>query len=229
MIFRPQSNMITFTVDESKYTFLPTGDIFEFSNGPFLINQFQGNSMDGSANNIYLRVHTAQGIESYPLLGIRSRSKLLYNHERLIYQGRIEAIDYRVTFSPAADGIWFWHIQLSGNGETVDVIYGQDLGVAEKGGVLSNELYMSQYLDHSIWEGPNGYAACSRQNQPQGTAFPICSKVCFKPKPSAIQRMARSFSACLIKPWMFLKYWKADFRTKMFNMSWPIPVCKQSK
>ncbi|WP_052092267.1 GH36-type glycosyl hydrolase domain-containing protein [Paenibacillus sp. FSL H7-0357] len=172
MIFRPQSNMITFTLDESKYTFLPTGDIFEFSNGPFLINQFQGNSMDGSANNIYLRVHTAQGIESYPLLGIRSRSKLLYNHERLIYQGRIEAIDYRVTFSPAADGIWFWHIQLSGNGETVDVIYGQDLGVAEKGGVLSNELYMSQYLDHSIWEGPNGYAVCSRQNQPQGIAFP---------------------------------------------------------
>lgn len=39
MIFRPQSNMITFTLDESKYTFLPTGDIFEFSNGPFLINQ----------------------------------------------------------------------------------------------------------------------------------------------------------------------------------------------
>jgi len=172
MIIKQQSDMIIFTRDEFLYSFLPTGDIFEFTNGPFLINQFQGNPLEGSANNIYLRVHTAQGIESYPLLGIRSRSKLSYNNEKLIFQGRVQAIDYRVTFSPADQGIWFWHVQLSGSGQTVDVIYGQDIGVAEKGGVLSNELYMSQYLDHSIWEGPQGYAVCSRQNQPQGTAFP---------------------------------------------------------
>ncbi|WP_157793965.1 GH36-type glycosyl hydrolase domain-containing protein [Paenibacillus donghaensis] len=172
MIFTQQTNIITLIRDDFRYHFLPTGDIFEFTHAPFLINQFQGNPMDGSANNIYLRVHTAQGIDSYPLLGIRSGSKLSYNHERLIFDGSIETINYRVTFAPAADGIWFWHIQLSGNGETVDVIYGQDIGVAEQGGVLSNELYMSQYLDHSIWEGAHGYAVCSRQNQPQGTAFP---------------------------------------------------------
>ncbi|WP_410514596.1 cellobiose phosphorylase [Paenibacillus sp. BR2-3] len=172
MIFKQQTNMITFSRDEFKYSFLPTGDIFEFTNGQFLINQFQGNSMDGSANNIYLRVYTAQGMDCYPLLGISSSSKLSYNNEKLIFQGRVQAIDYRVTFSPASHGIWFWHIQLTGNGQTVDVIYGQDIGVADKGGVLSNELYMSQYLDHSIWEGPQGYAVCSRQNQPQGNAFP---------------------------------------------------------
>jgi cellobiose phosphorylase len=172
MIFKQQTSMITFTRDKFSYSFLPTGDVFEFTNEQFLINQFQGNPMDGSANNIYLRVHTDQGIESYPLLGIRSSSKLSYNNERLIFQGSVQDIDYRITFSPASGGIWFWHVQLTGDGQTVDVIYGQDIGVAEKGGVLSNELYMSQYLDHSIWEGSHGYAVCSRQNQPQGNEFP---------------------------------------------------------
>ncbi|WP_336100860.1 GH36-type glycosyl hydrolase domain-containing protein [Paenibacillus phytohabitans] len=172
MIFKQQSNMITLTRDALSYTFLPTGDIFEFTHESTLINQFQGNPVDGSANNIYLRVHTEQGISSYPLLGIRSGSKLSHSQDQLIFEGSIEAISYRVTFAPARDGIWFWHIQLSGSGETVDVVYGQDIGVAGKGGVLANELYMSQYLDHSIWEGTNGYAVCSRQNQPQGIAFP---------------------------------------------------------
>ncbi|KAI7260419.1 hypothetical protein KC345_g10071 [Hortaea werneckii] len=165
-------NLITLTRDDHTYKFLPAGDIFEFTQGSILINQFQGNPIDGSVSNIYLRVHTDQGINSYPLLGIRSRSKLSYTGDKLIFEGSIEAISYTVTFAPAKDGIWFWHIQLSGNGEKVDVIYGQDIGVAEKGGVLANELYMSQYLDHSVWEGANGYAVCSRQNQPQGSDFP---------------------------------------------------------
>lgn len=172
MIFTQHSNLISFSRGNFRYSFLPTGDIFEFSHAEVLINQFQGNPADGSANNIYLRVHTAEGIKSYPLLGITSRSRLSYNQDKLIFEGSAEDIDYRVTFAPAADGIWFWHVRLTGNGETVDVIYGQDIGVADKGGVLSNELYMSQYLDHSIWEGPNGYAVCSRQNQPQSSGHP---------------------------------------------------------
>ncbi|WNS43549.1 GH36-type glycosyl hydrolase domain-containing protein [Paenibacillus sp. MMS20-IR301] len=172
MIFKQHMNLITLTRDDLKYTFLPSGDIFEFTHEATLINQFQGNPADGSANNIYLRVYTEQGIRSYPLLGIRSGSKLAYSQDRLIYTGSIEAIGYRVTFAPARNGIWFWQVQLSGSGEKVDVVYGQDIGVAGKGGVLANELYMSQYLDHSIWEGPHGYAVCSRQNQPQGEDFP---------------------------------------------------------
>ncbi|CAH1195320.1 1,2-beta-oligoglucan phosphorylase [Paenibacillus auburnensis] len=172
MIFKQHTNLITLNRDDYRYLFLPAGDVFEFTHAQFLINQFQGNPLDGSANNIYLRVHTAEGIASYPLLGIRSHSKLSYNNERLIFQGSIDKINYKITFAPAADGIWFWHVLLSGSGETVDLIYGQDIGVADKGGVLSNELYMSQYLGHSILEGPHGYVVCSRQNQPQGTAFP---------------------------------------------------------
>ncbi|MEK4004801.1 GH36-type glycosyl hydrolase domain-containing protein [Paenibacillus sp. FSL H3-0333] len=172
MIFKQQMNMITLTRDDLSYTFLPTGDIFEFTQGSTLINLFQGNPADGSSNNIYLRVYTEQGIQSYPLLGIKSGSTLSRTDDKLIFEGSIEAISYRVTFAPAKDGIWFWQLQLSGNGETVDVVYGQDVGIADKGGILANELYMSQYLDHSIWEGPQGYAVCSRQNQPQGTDFP---------------------------------------------------------
>lgn len=158
--------------EECSFAFLPTGDVFEFAFNQFMINQFQGNSIDGSINNIYLRIYTAEGIRSYPLLGIHSDSQLAVGEDRLVYTGKAAEISYQVTFAPGQGGTWFWNIQLSGSEQTVDLVYGQDLGMAGKGGVLANELYMSQYLDHSIWEGPNGFAVCSRQNQPQGEVFP---------------------------------------------------------
>lgn len=158
--------------EECSFAFLPTGDVFEFAFNQFMINQFQGNPIDGSINNIYLRVYTAEGIQVYPLLGISSGSQLKVGKDRLVYTGTAAEISYQVTFVPGQNGTWFWNIKLNGDGQTVDLVYGQDLGMAGKGGVLANELYMSQYLDHSIWEGSGGYAVCSRQNQPQGEVFP---------------------------------------------------------
>jgi len=53
------------------------------------------------------------------------------------------------------------------------VIYGQDIGNADAGTVRSNEAYLSQYIDRTVFEDElNGYVVCSRQNQPQGGAFP---------------------------------------------------------
>lgn len=173
MILDQHAQRIVFRNETCSFSFLPSGDVFEFVSGPFLLNQFQGNPLDGSINNIYLRVYSEQeGIVCYPLLGIRSASQLAVDGERLVYSGSAGSIGYRITFAAAPGGCWFWHVELDGEARTVDLVYGQDLGVAEKGGVLSNELYMSQYLDHSIWEGKNGYVVCSRQNQPQGGLFP---------------------------------------------------------
>ena len=62
---------------------------------------------------------------------------------------------------------------LDGSDAEVDVIYGQDLGLADKGAVRSNEAYMSQYIDHKVFQDEeNGYVVCSRQNQPQSSGFP---------------------------------------------------------
>lgn len=173
MILEQNTQLLTFTKGDTHASFLPTGDIYEFTNSAFMLNEFQGNPMDGSANNIYLRIYShAVKPEIFPLLGISSGSALRKGKDCLEYSGTADGISYTVTFCLAQDGIWFWKIFLKGNGQTADVVYGQDIGVAEKGGVLTNELYISQYLGHTVLEGENGYIVCSRQNQPQGQSFP---------------------------------------------------------
>lgn len=176
------TNYIIFQKGESTFSFLPSGDIFEFTYEYFLVSQFQGSAKEGSANNIWLRIHKVDNLLIYPLLGQSSESKILKGENTLIFSGTVENISYTVTFYAAAEGIWFWNIELDGNGETVDLVYGQDIGVAHKGGVLTNELYMAQYLGHTIFETENGFLICSRQNQPQGDKFPYLQQGMIKGK-----------------------------------------------
>lgn len=165
------NRFITFVQDSCCYRFLPTGDIFAFTNGSILANQFCGNARDGSVNNIYLRIYQKEGAAVYPLLGIKSGSRISGSASRLRQEGCIEGISYEVTFYPCGH-IWFWQVSLSGSGQTADLVYGQDLGVSSEGSVHTNELYTSQYLGHVVFKQKNGYVICSRQNLPEASCTP---------------------------------------------------------
>ncbi|BCN31622.1 GH36-type glycosyl hydrolase domain-containing protein [Anaeromicropila herbilytica] len=165
------NSFISFNQDDMSYKFLPTGDVFTFTWDEYLVNQFRGNIKDGSANNIYLRIYENESITAYPLLGIQSNSTLSSTKNSLCYEGTIKDISYKVTFRPV-NNIWFWNINLDGYQKTVDLVYGQDIGIGTATGVFSNELYMSEYLGHSVFEGDNGYVICSRQNMPNSGSFP---------------------------------------------------------
>lgn len=160
-----------FSTQNTLYRFLPTGDIFSFTSHNIMLNQFRGNPLDGSINNIYLRIYNSDKIEFYPLLGIKSHSTLSKGENTLVYQGTIDSIRYTLTFY-GTDELWFWDIALTGTGQTIDLVYGQDIAIASAGAVLTNELYVSQYIDHKIFNSNHGYIVCSRQNQPQGATFP---------------------------------------------------------
>lgn len=161
-----------------KFTFLSSGDLYEASGQGMMINQLLSNPIDGSLSNIYLRVHQQDGIHSYPLLGVQSRSLVRKYKDHMTWEGEVGAKDtdkvrYQVRFTLAEQGIWFWDIQLEGHDVQVDLIYGQDIGIADPGAVRSNEAYLSQYIDHNVFEDDKlGYVVCSRQNQPQGGKFP---------------------------------------------------------
>ncbi|HHY82530.1 MAG TPA: cellobiose phosphorylase [Clostridiales bacterium] len=172
MTLTHKKDCITFDKGAGRFSFLPTGDIFEFTYEDFLINGYWGNCIDGSVNNIYLRVYNGDRIAAYPLLGRQSRSELLAGRNVLVHRGCVDGISYKVAFHPAKEDIWFWIVDLSAENKTADLIYGQDAGVALKGGVLTNELYMSQYLDHMVIKGENGYTVSSRQNLSQGGRNP---------------------------------------------------------
>ncbi len=163
----------SFSEGISRYVFLPSGDVREFTAGDVMINQFMGEPLDGSINNIYLI--TSDGT-SHPLLGSRSASEFLTSNTKAVYRGKIGKIAYRVIFTCAEGGLWFWRVELQGNGEQVRLVYGQDVGLGAKGGVRTNELYISQYVDHYVHETSEGYHICSRQNMNSG--FPYLQQGC---------------------------------------------------
>lgn len=164
---KPIHDFYQYKYEGMTYRFLPSGDIFDFTFKDIMMNQFQGNPKDGSINNIYLRIYDSGKVKAYPLLGIQSSSDLKKGKDSLEYVGNVEGISYRVIFR-GSENHWFWEVELEGNGQTVDLLYGQDIGDAPTSGVLTNELYISQYLGHQVYEGETGYVICSRQNQDCG-------------------------------------------------------------
>ncbi|GGN92808.1 GH36-type glycosyl hydrolase domain-containing protein [Saccharibacillus kuerlensis] len=155
------------------FTFWPSGDLYQALGGSTMLNQLLSSPLDGSLNNLYLRIHRESGISFYPLIGIRSGSKVSRGNQRIVWEGRAENIEYTVTFAVTEQDVWFWDVKTRGEGVSIDIVYGQDIGNAEPGAVRSNEAYLSQYIDHAVFEDKHkGYVVCSRQNQPQGGTFP---------------------------------------------------------
>ncbi|WP_408007635.1 GH36-type glycosyl hydrolase domain-containing protein [Pseudalkalibacillus sp. A8] len=156
-----------------QFSFLSTGDLFGIFHQSAMINQVLANPIDGSLNNIYLRVFKGKEIMAAPLIGMHSDNEMAVSDSKIKWSGTFEGIQYEVIFHLADNGAWFWDVNLEGADVEFDLICGQDLGLADKGAVRSNEAYMSQYIDHSVYEDANrGYVVCSRQNQQTQSGFP---------------------------------------------------------
>ncbi|MDM5317429.1 amylo-alpha-1,6-glucosidase [Fictibacillus sp. b24] len=155
------------------FTFLSSGDVFEASYNDTMINQWMSNPIDGSLNNLYLRLFKEDGIQAVPLLGSKSESTVSHNNSSVFWEGTYQDVSYKVTFTLSESGIWFWIVELNGSDVKADIIYGQDVGLAHRGAVRTNEAFTAQYVDHKVFEDDAlGFVVCSRQNQPNGKAFP---------------------------------------------------------
>ncbi|MGG6312846.1 GH36-type glycosyl hydrolase domain-containing protein [Paenibacillus macerans] len=151
-----------------------SGDVFAMKDGDIMVNQLLSGPVEGSLNNLYMRLHRPEGIQAFPLLGVRSNSRLKAGAASAVWEGTAGGIDYRVRITLNRRGIWFWDVRLEGEPVCeIDVIYGQDVGLADPGAVRSNEAYLSQYIDHAVFRHERrGTVVCSRQNQPQRGKFP---------------------------------------------------------
>ncbi|UAL53242.1 GH36-type glycosyl hydrolase domain-containing protein [Metabacillus dongyingensis] len=155
------------------FSFFNSGDLRLAAHKDTMINQWIANPIDGSLNNLYLRLHKENEIEFFPLIGVQSNSTVSFSDSEVIWEGKAEQVSYQVTFHLTKRGIWYWNIDLDGHDVSADVVYGQDIGIADKGAVRTNEAYLSQYIDHRAFEHDRlGYVVCSRQNQPQSSGFP---------------------------------------------------------
>ena len=167
---------------------LHTGDIRSLSIQDLYINQLFPNHVDTMAHNIFLRIREDCNYKVYPLVGKASGGQFAVTRStnQLVYQGLADDISYKVVYTLAKDK-WFIDLQLtpssSGQGKTIDIIYGQDVGLAGFGHIQGNEAYNSQYIDHKVFDTEQGYVVCSRQNQwqaPEQSGFPMMQQGSFQ-------------------------------------------------
>lgn len=153
-------------------SFLRNGALSSISYKNLMINLFEGNPIDDSLNNIFVRIHIDSKIVSAPLLGPTSKSSVFKSSNSIEFEGTFGAINYKcICMLADNENVWFWKVYLSNDSVVevkVDLIYVQDIGIADKNAIKLNEAYTSQYIDHQpLKHSQLGYAIASRQNQLQ--------------------------------------------------------------
>jgi 1,2-beta-oligoglucan phosphorylase len=132
--------------------------------GALTINLFLANEVEGGPANLYLRQRGAR-IESIPLLGPKSPD------------GAWGDLRFRVSFTLAQSAAaWFWHVELENTGASaveLDLVYAQDLALADYGFLRNNEFYTSHYVDYTpLAHARHGCALAVRQNLAMGGRHP---------------------------------------------------------
>ena len=166
-ILNNQWKLSTIKKGQITVSLLETGDVFKMMDGEQQINLLQGNPFDGMISNLYLREKLpSKGYRVEKLLGVASHSRWKITDDGAIYEGKVWDVEYQVHFIVDAQG-WFYQLHLKGSNHqsTYDVIYGQDVGIAHPFGILSNEAYTSQYIDHQVFDKEGHITLLSRQNQ----------------------------------------------------------------
>ncbi|WP_162859632.1 GH36-type glycosyl hydrolase domain-containing protein [Listeria goaensis] len=157
--------MITIGKGQFEAKFFETGHLHALLYDGVLVNQVLQNPLETRLGQIFLR---ADG-KSYPLLN--EDATFSYHASAVSYAGTLPVGSYLVTFHIHADG-WFYEVAADIQG-SYDLIYIQDLGLADVSAVRTNEAYMAQYLDYNVLDTERGKVILTRQNQPQaGNQFP---------------------------------------------------------
>ncbi|MBF2518228.1 GH36-type glycosyl hydrolase domain-containing protein [Listeria marthii] len=148
--------------------FYPSGELAWLKLKDIMLNQVIQNPLENRLSQIYVRAHLVNKVEIYPLL--TADAEVGFNEHGVEYRGTVGPFRYIVEMKFHSRG-WFYDVTVDGEG-TFDLVYLQDLGLAEQAAVRTNEAYMSQYIDYHVTEGANGFTIQARQNQPQKSRFP---------------------------------------------------------
>ncbi|MBZ5953154.1 cellobiose phosphorylase [Leuconostoc gelidum subsp. gasicomitatum] len=158
---------------------LDNGSISKIISGNVMVNQIEGNNLDGSFANIFLRVKISNQYVVHPLTGPLSNSEVTYSTNSVTWTGEFEEVIYQLNLL-IYDGTWFWTVNIeTAQTKTVDVTYTQDLGLGGEKFVKTNEAYASQYIDHLVVSENDTITIASRQNQSQSSQYPYLQEGSF--------------------------------------------------
>ncbi|MDQ6868734.1 MAG: cellobiose phosphorylase [Pseudomonadota bacterium] len=159
---------------------LPNGCIFAIEHrredGTTMINQLPGSPVDGGIARLYLRIGGAAPI-SVAAVGPGAKGRFGAVEEGFVWEGETSRLRHRVTLSlHPRDAAWLWCLEVTNIGEAaraIDAILIQDIGLGDRGFLMTNEAYASQYIDHHIARHPRyGLVVMSRQNLAQDGRHP---------------------------------------------------------
>ncbi|MDD2213163.1 MAG: hypothetical protein PHR21_01275, partial [Oscillospiraceae bacterium] len=182
-------SVFTLKKGESAFSFFANGSPAEFVSAGIRLNAYAGQVQDPAPMGIWLRLYQ-QGSEQPPmicqLLGgfpLPAPQLALIGEDGFALEGQAApGLTYQLKFYLATASAWYWVVQLAREPQAgsansplqpdlpplyFDIIYGQDLGLADRGTVLTNELYVSQYLDRRAYQTEQGWTLTARQNLQQ--------------------------------------------------------------
>ena len=164
---------------------LPNGCLFAIEHqrpdSTTLINQLLGSPVDGGIGRMVLRV---DGEAPFPLqtAGPHADARFGAGENRFVWEGETRGIHHRLTLSlHPLKAAWLWHLEATNTGAAtrLDAILVQDIGLGDRGFLMNNEAYASQYIDHHVARhllyGP---VVMSRQNLSQGGRNPWVAHGC---------------------------------------------------
>lgn len=156
-------------------TFNADGVLGAIRSGRLMVSLFDTPDSEMAISNVFLRVKSEGEFKVTPLLFFNNKIETFKQSDGSL-QWVTTTEDFEAVVSiKTVDHAFFYDVNitnLSSQSLTYDLIYGQDVGLADEGAVKTNELYCSQYLDHQIFENEMGYVVCSRQNLPQFSGNP---------------------------------------------------------
>jgi cellobiose phosphorylase len=151
---------------------LPDGATYSIECDGVLINQVLASPLAGGISRLYLRAHHGSEVHFAEVIGPRANSGFNIHSDRVVSSGSWDGFEYRCTLwsHPTGAG-WFVHVEIENQSSKpvdCDAVFVQDIALATRGQVRNNELFTSQYLDHTAIEhSERGYVLMSRQNLPQ--------------------------------------------------------------
>ena len=165
---------------------LPNGCVFtiehQHEEGRIMVNQMLGSSLQGGIARLYFRAHAPDRLVAQAV-GPGAKVGFGTVDDRFAWEGETGGMRHRaVLWLHPSQNVWLWRLELVSLREvemTCDAILVQDVGLAARGFLMTNEAYASQYIDHHVAEHPDlGPVVMSRQNLSQGGRYPWVAHGC---------------------------------------------------
>src|SRR4051794_11718936 len=138
---------------------LPNGSIFAIEHqrdaGGIMINQVLGSPLQGGIGRLLLRLG-GPAPRNLDITGAAARADVGVGADRIVWTGETAGIRHRTTlWLHRSSPVWLWRVKATGaGGLPCDAVLIQDIGLGDRGFLMNNEAFGSQYLDHHIASTP---------------------------------------------------------------------------